>query len=716
MATVVRLELGRLAQEAAALAGVVRGSLGPYGGQVLLTRPTGEVLLSRDGRRVLEALNVDSPTARIMIACISTHCNLFGDGAKTFIILLSDLLQQFEKLNKRDQGKYCSLKHISQFLVKIQTDILDHIMTWDLKKHFLSIFSASASDMRKDMELVLEPYFCGKVGNNRQKFLSHLACDFYFKVTAGKNQNEALYLVNECFAELHTTVTGLPFSDSRILDGFLLQRDFAVYCPADSDKRVIIITEPIHSSISELGIEVVITAESQFRASETWITKRTETLLQHMQDNNITVILSSVKQHDIVHYYAKNNGISIVDCLLAEEIALICKVTGISPFRPSLDNINSEITQIAVAKFCQPLHLGTKSFVHIGFAKTSIIQLHCAILCGPVHGVIEQHASAFREAFKVLRQMFTAVQLAEHCDSKLENHCLLNSLNKTQQCSVPQQPLAQEHSDWRKVQTNTKHLTPGGLKMEKLSAPSYVEDEKLVHSSSHNSSGIAMPSVDLLHGVKSSLLQKSDDDSVGWQMASHKHKFQKEELQMTENELLEDNQPVYNTDNKNIDFRNVKLQASTGSCTRLLKYDENDKRGNQSYSDSCIKVGSVLPVGGLFEILLHYYLSNYAKQCQSSNISIICTILADVLLSIPKTLCTTQKRNAFPQLCLQVTSALKSSQQLLPNQKLLESVSCKYHLVASVLQCAARLLSVDLIISVKRLPQKAEESDSEFDS
>ncbi|XP_060537697.1 Bardet-Biedl syndrome 10 protein homolog [Pantherophis guttatus] len=64
MATAARLELGRLAQEAAALAGAVRGSLGPHGGQVLLTRPTGEVLLSRDGRRVLEALNVDSPTAR----------------------------------------------------------------------------------------------------------------------------------------------------------------------------------------------------------------------------------------------------------------------------------------------------------------------------------------------------------------------------------------------------------------------------------------------------------------------------------------------------------------------------------------------------------------------------------------------------------------------------------------------------------------------------
>lgn len=645
-----------------------------------------------------------------MIACISTHCNLFGDGAKTFIILLSDLLQQFEKLNKRDQGKYCSLKHISQFLAKIQTNILDHIMTWDLKKHFWSIFSASDSDVRRRMELMLEPYFCGKVGTNRQKFLTPLACDFYFKVTAGKKQNEALYFVNEHFAELHTTVAGLPFSDSRILDGLLLHRDFAVYCPADGDKRIVIITEPIHSSVSELGIEVVITAEGQFKASETWITKRTETLLQHLQDNDIKVILSGVKQHAIVHHYAKNNGISIIDCLLIEEISLICKITGISPFKPSLDDINSEVTQTAVAKFCQPFHFGTKRFVHIGFAKTSAIQLHCVILCGPVHGVTEQHASAFREAFKMLQQMFTAVRLSQNCDSELENHCLLNSPNKTQQHLSPHQLSFQERNDWRKPQTNTKHLTPCGLEMEEDSASFSAADEKLLHSSSYNSSTIVVPSVDLMPGIKSSLFQKKDDELIGCQTTSLKPTFQKERLQMTETERLEDNQPAYNTVDKN-----VQLQAGTVRRARLLKYDEKDKRGNQNYSDSYIESGTVLPVGGPFEILLHYYLSNYAKQCQSSNTSIICSIIADVLLSIPKTLCMTQKRNAFPRLCLQVTSALKSNRQLLPDQKLLESVSCKYHLVASVLQCAAQLLSVDLIISIKRLPQKAEESDSEVD-
>lgn len=53
-----------LQQEAAALAGAVRGALGPRGGRALLVRPDGRALLTRDGRRLLEALGLQPPTAR----------------------------------------------------------------------------------------------------------------------------------------------------------------------------------------------------------------------------------------------------------------------------------------------------------------------------------------------------------------------------------------------------------------------------------------------------------------------------------------------------------------------------------------------------------------------------------------------------------------------------------------------------------------------------
>ncbi|XP_015276828.1 PREDICTED: Bardet-Biedl syndrome 10 protein [Gekko japonicus] len=682
MATATRVELRRLAEEAAALAGVVSGSLGPRGGQVLLTRPTGEVLLSRDGRRVLEALNVDSPTARMMIACISTHCNLIGDGAKTFIILLSAFLQGLEKLIERDgapfcknvQGrekhkeKCCGLNQISRFLMMLHTSILDRIVIQDLQKHFLTVFSAYDTDInRSAVESVLEAYFCGKVANDRQEFLSQLSCDFYYKATAGKNATEVLHLMDECFAELHTAVTGLPVSSSRILEGLVLQRDFAVYCPSEGEKRIIIITEPIHTALSDLGIEVVITTERHYQASELWITKRTEAIIKHMQHSNIKVLLSSVKQHEVVHYCAEGCGISIVECLSLEEISLICRITRISPFRPSQDNFHTAVTEAGVAKFCQPLRLGAKRYVHIGLTGTHAFQPHCMILCGPVRGVTEQHACAFHGAFKMLRQMFTVVNLTECHEPKSESQNLLNS-----QRGLAEEQFKEEPTDCDNIQALDKQLIPCGPETEKLLPLEYKHPDK-----------VGVPESELSEKIQH--VHTKVEESMRCRHALVQPQAHKDGY----------TGPSYGT--------SVKDEGSNKSCLQ----------GNASCS---IKAGAVVPVGGIFEILLHYYLSCYAKQCQSTCTSTLCFLIADVLLSIPKTLCKTQKKNTFARLYLEVTGALRSKQQLLlTDHKSLESVSCKYHLVASVVQCAARLLSIDLIVGIKKVPQKAVESDSEGD-
>lgn len=51
-------------QVAEVLETIVSRCVGPEGRQVLCTKPTGEVLLSRDGGRLLLALHLEHPVAR----------------------------------------------------------------------------------------------------------------------------------------------------------------------------------------------------------------------------------------------------------------------------------------------------------------------------------------------------------------------------------------------------------------------------------------------------------------------------------------------------------------------------------------------------------------------------------------------------------------------------------------------------------------------------
>ncbi|NXB84131.1 BBS10 protein, partial [Vidua chalybeata] len=47
---------------------------------------------TRDGRRLLEALNVEPPAARVMAARACSHRAATGDGAKSFVVLLAAVL------------------------------------------------------------------------------------------------------------------------------------------------------------------------------------------------------------------------------------------------------------------------------------------------------------------------------------------------------------------------------------------------------------------------------------------------------------------------------------------------------------------------------------------------------------------------------------------------------------------------------------------------
>ncbi|XP_014818801.1 PREDICTED: Bardet-Biedl syndrome 10 protein [Calidris pugnax] len=264
----------------------------------------------------------------------------------------------------------------------------------------------------------------GRLGPGERRRLARLCGEFVRRCCgpAAAPRPRVLRLIGSRFAELHAAVPGLPLASSRVLPGLVLRRDFAAYCPAVGDLRIVLVTEPLRPPLLAPGVELVVGSEGQHQAALRWISRRTEALMKHLQSNNVKLLLSSVKQEEVVICCAKLYGVSVVECLSSEEIALICEITGVSPYEPFGDNIHREITETAAATFCQPLLLGSKRCVHIGFTSVCAFQPHCLILCGPVDGVNEQHAAALQGAFTMLQQLFKRVDLREECKAEGESH------------------------------------------------------------------------------------------------------------------------------------------------------------------------------------------------------------------------------------------------------------------------------------------------------
>ncbi|XP_021030349.1 Bardet-Biedl syndrome 10 protein [Mus caroli] len=683
------------------LESIANRCVGPEGGQVLCTKPTGEVLLSRDGGCLLEALHLEHPLARMIVACVSSHLKKTGDGAKTFIIFLCHLLRGLHAVGEKGKDSFTSeniqsherhwkncgqWKSISQALQTFQTQTLGCIVDQSLSRHYLSVFSSSAEGRklcRHSLELLLEAYFCGRVGRNNHRFISQLMCDYVFKCMACESGLEVFELLDHCFAELNVGVTGLPVSDSRIIGGLVLPRDFSVYCPADGDIRMVIVTEILQPLFSSAGSEFVLNSETQFQASQCWIMDRTKTVMNYLRSQNVKLLLTSVKQPDLVIYCARLNSISVVECLSAEEVSLVQRITGLSPCVLPEVTSQCEISDSTLVKFCKPLLLRSKRYVHIGLISTCAFIPHCMVLCGPVLGLVEQHERAFHGAFKMLRQLFTDLDLNYIIQTK-------------QQCNPS--PLAYDNSRERNHSPET----------DKLEAQTHLEvcsglgasDTELIAGkpwSAHKKTPIAPSQTDemlkCLPPERSGIIDNCD-------LSIENHSTGSPTAEDTRTEISFEYLQV--SDNAGKGYTSPVMRKSLDTCTC------------QGYCSSAVPAGCVLPVGGSFEILMSYYLLSYAKQCQQSDETVISMLIADALLGIPKILYKPKKgKDSFPHIYMRSLHALQASQPMVSGQSGFESVAGKYQLLTSVLQCLMKILTIDLIINIKRQPQKAADQESE---
>ncbi|KFQ63394.1 Bardet-Biedl syndrome 10 protein, partial [Pelecanus crispus] len=501
----------------------------------------------------------------------------------------------------------------------------------------------------------------------------------------------------------------------------ILRRDFAAYCPASGELRALLVTQPLRPALSGPGVEFVVDSEGRYEACLRWVSTRTEALMKHLRSNGVRLLLSSVKQDDVVIYYAKSHGVSVVECLSSEEVALICEITGVSPYSPFGDNLHREITETAVATFCQPLLLGSKRCVHIGLTSVCAFQPHCLILCGPVAGVNEQHAAALQGAFTMLQQLFKRVDRREECKAEGE------SQNEAVDACSWRSPAAQKQLIIENIACNTNQVSEQQLETQGDETETHTVDPDLQGSENPacGQTNLQIPSNPISHIKEFSLATEGDGSARDAQKPHAKCGRQGDVHENYESDLLVDNQKNYSTavsaaHNANIvaacERLGVGKDLEKTSCNIVpFKREKSCESIAQNYSNTLIEAGSVLPVGGYFEILLHYYIQYYAKQFQHSEVTVVSNVVADALLSIPRSLHGTTERNSFAKFYLKTVNALRKNQPLPVNEKGLESVYCKYQLVISVLHCVTELLSIDLIIGVKRPLKKIEDNDSEDD-
>ncbi|KAM8972818.1 BBSome complex assembly protein BBS10 isoform 1-T1 [Pelodytes ibericus] len=690
----LEININKVLQVAESLENILCRCFGPNGRHVLFTKATGELLITKDGRKVLECLLLQHPIARMIVNSACSHSKLTGDGVKSFVIMLCGVLRGLRAHTDKNGGQLLcentlgrnryqmqghALKRISNLLMTFHSEVLEHMIYKHLTQHSLPILSTKKGLLcRASLQSVMYTYFCGRLGHNNQEFISRLACDFFYKCLLHSDSAlELVELIKMYFPEMHTEVPGHAVDNSRILQGIVLHRQFSVYCPAEGELRALIVSQEIHQTLSASDVDFVVCSDSHLELSQNCLRQRTENIIKQLQNNQIKLILSSVKQSEIVHYFSNQSGISLVECVAPEEIDFVCRITGVSPLCIPLgtDVLSNHMTDSFLVGCCRPVVIGSKNYAHLILTSCLGFQPHSVVICGPVKGLTEQFISAFHGAFKMLRQLFQPIDASWEETRDNRDHCKVN-----ESVSTPEQSI---------TNCSCQKAACCDFSLHRI--------HSTINSPDHDQSQLS----ERVFG----------DGTINVNDGSYKG-LQPNHMCLIKEEQ-EISQPIYSVKA----ITNSSEMASRVSCRKdpiVSKFNRPAVTDGQLHSTSL--AGLVLPGGGTFEILLHYQLNELSRKFQNQDLAAACTIVGDALLCIPRYIHSARKGNgSFPLVYSQVISAYHGKDIENTARAGLESVSCKYQLLVSVLHCVSKLVTIDFIIGTKKAPHNAESEESDND-
>ncbi|XP_035257592.1 Bardet-Biedl syndrome 10 protein homolog [Anguilla anguilla] len=417
MKGVQRVELGTLLQVTQALEAVVGPCFGPSGGQVLFTRGSGEVLITRDGQRILTSLRLDHPVARVLVGCVSAHCKITGDGAKSFLLLLGALLRGIHS----DHLHGIQARRVAHILLSFQTLVLDGVIGQGLAPRALSLLQDSAH-----LRPLTDAYFRGKTASSHWGVLSQTACEFYRRWRCEQDCT-GVTLIARHFAALHTPVPGLPVSRSRVLQGLVIHRDFAVRCPGDGPLRALATSVPLQSPLAPPGVSLNLASAAQAQRCCGGVGGRAERGVACLRRLRVGLLLSAAKQSELALDLARRAGLSVVECVDSDELALFCRLAGAELFADPGDWSLIGEEHVATVTFCKPVVLGPDRLAHVGFPEGRGLAPHCLVLCGPSPGLAEQCSTAFCGLFRMLQRVYEPVQ-SRHGQGPVQSHHMLRNV------------------------------------------------------------------------------------------------------------------------------------------------------------------------------------------------------------------------------------------------------------------------------------------------
>ena len=299
---------------AKAVAESVRSTLGPKGMDKMLVSSMGDITVTNDGVTILQEMDIDNPTAEMVVQVAETQEDEAGDGTTTAVSIAGELLKNAEDLLDQDIHPTAMIKgfHLASERAREEVDNVAHDVD------------------PEDTELlkqVAETSMTGKGAELEKDALARLVVDAVQAVTVDADDGETIVDLEYVNIE---TQTGRSAGDSELLNGAVVDKSPAhdEMPRSVEDASVLLLNEPIEIEDTDADASLQLDSPDQL---QTFIDKEEEQLKEKVDaiaDSGADVVLCQKGIDDLAEHFLAKEGILAASRVKKSDLSFLREVTG----------------------------------------------------------------------------------------------------------------------------------------------------------------------------------------------------------------------------------------------------------------------------------------------------------------------------------------------------------------------------------------------------
>ncbi|WP_407066876.1 thermosome subunit beta [Haloarcula sediminis] len=299
---------------ARAVAESVRSTLGPKGMDKMLVSSTGDVTVTNDGVTILQEMDIDNPTASMIVEVAETQEDEAGDGTTSAVAIAGELLGNAEDLLEQDIHPTAIIKGFDLAATEAKAAIED-------------ISTEVDPDDEELLRKVAETSMTGKGAELNKELLGQLIVDAVNAVTVETDEGD--HVVDLEYLNIETQ-TGSAAGDSELLEGAVVDKDpvHEEMPTTVDDAKVLLMDTAIELEETEVDAQLSVDDPSQLQNFLDKEEEQLKELVDQVEATGANVLFCQKNIDDMAQHYLAQKGILAVKRAKKSDIEFLKEVLG----------------------------------------------------------------------------------------------------------------------------------------------------------------------------------------------------------------------------------------------------------------------------------------------------------------------------------------------------------------------------------------------------